>query len=161
MDIWIGYLDSTGTPCLKITISGPLTKGQEFEAIIDTGFSGFLSMPLLKAFPLGLILYGTTEVTLADGSAAAKLTAKAGVRVAGGTLEIGVAILEPSSTEVLVGMGFLDKFERVLFVHSGDPDGVMLMSRADFDKLVAENRKKRKRKALPLSSTKAKESRSK
>ena|SRR5215813_3067117 len=154
MDIWTGYLDNTGTPCLKIRISGPLSKGEEFEAIIDTGFTGFLAMPLLKAFPLGLILYGTTEVTLADGSASPKLTAKAGVTVTGGDLKIGVAVLEPTSTDILVGMDFLQKFERVLFVHTGDPDGVMLMARKDFDELrtqrAAKKAKGSKRKVTTL-----------
>jgi predicted aspartyl protease len=57
-----GYLESNGHPCIKIKvhgISGDLA--QEFEAMIDTGFNGFLLMPIMAAFPLGLPLYGTAE----------------------------------------------------------------------------------------------------
>lgn len=140
MDIWTGFLDKSGSPALKISISGPLPNSeQEFDAVIDTGFTGFVSMPLLKAFPLGLLLYGTTEVTLADGSNAVKLTAKGAVKI-GGRMEIGVIILEPSSVDVLLGMDFPTKFERVLFVHRGK-QGIMLMAEKEFDALAAERAK--------------------
>jgi clan AA aspartic protease len=146
MDIWTGFLDKSGSPALKISISGPIPNSeQEFDAVIDTGFTGFVSMPLLKAFPLGLLLYGTTEVTLADGSNAVKLTAKGAVKI-GGRMEIGVIILEPSSGDVLLGMDFLTKFERVLFVHRGK-QGIMLMAEKEFDALAAERAKQVERRA--------------
>jgi predicted aspartyl protease len=119
MPSWIGFLDNSGTPCLRITVKGPFNPGQEFDAVIDTGFSGFLAMPLVQAFPLGLILYGTTTVTLADGSSNFKLTAQA--MVMGEVHAIGIAILEPSSTEILIGMEFLKTFNRVLFLHPAKP----------------------------------------
>lgn len=134
MPPWIGFLDNSGTPCLRISIKGPFSPAQEFDAVIDTGFSGFLSMPLVQAFPLGLLLYGTTTVTLADGASTYKLTAQAMV-VMGKASEIGIAILEPSSTEVLIGMEFLQTFERVLLLHPTRPI-VTLAEQAEIDKLL-------------------------
>ncbi len=117
----IGYLDKSGAPAIKVSISGPLpNSSQEFEVIIDTGFSGFVSMPILQVFPLGLILYGTTSVTFADGSTGVKLTALGGVTVEG-VHKVGVIILEQASTEILVGMDFLKTFEMSLFVHTPGP----------------------------------------
>jgi predicted aspartyl protease len=115
MPPWIGYFDKTGSPGLKIGIAGVMGPPQEFEAVIDTGYSGFASVPLLKAFPLGLVLEGTTTVVLADGSTAYKLTALGEVDV-GGDARSGVILLEPSSTEVLIGMQFLTTFNRSLLV---------------------------------------------
>lgn len=81
--------------------------------MVDTGFSGFLLLPILEAFPVGLILRGTTPITLADGSNQTKLTCLGQVHLEGKT-EIGLIIIEWQSTEVLVGMDFLRKFQRKL-----------------------------------------------
>jgi predicted aspartyl protease len=138
MKIWTGSLSDQGSPVLKISISGPLpNSSQEFEAIIDTGFTGFLSMPLLKAFPLGLLLYGTVEVTLADGSTAPKITAKGAVHM-GDELQVGVVILETSMTDILLGMDFLRKFNRVLFVDQSDGT-VMLIKSDEFEALLKQS----------------------
>jgi predicted aspartyl protease len=113
--VWIGFFDKSGSPALKIRVSGPFGSGVEFDAILDTGFTGFISMPLIRALPLGLMLYGTTSVELADGSKATKLTAK-GMAIVEGESRVGVVILEPSSNDLLLGMAFLRLFQRALFV---------------------------------------------
>ena len=79
-----GYLDKSGHPILKISVHGvhPDLK-QDFEAMIDTGFTGFLMMPIMAAFPLGLTLMGTSNYTLADNSTSAKLLAIGTVTVDG------------------------------------------------------------------------------
>ena len=110
-----GFFAKNGSPAIKIRISGPVGDGQEFEAVIDTGFTGFLSIPLVKAFPLGLPLYGTTAITFADGSSQVRLTGGAWISL-GGESDIGIAILEWESTDILIGMEFLRLFKRALFV---------------------------------------------
>lgn len=82
---------------------------------MDTGFSGFVSMPLFQAFPLALPLHSTTSVILADGSQKFRLVA-AGSAFVGEETHIGLVILDPTSTEVLVGMGFLRTFKKKLVV---------------------------------------------
>ena len=87
--------------------------------MVDTGFSGFLSMPYVKAFPLGLSLVSTTNVILADGAQHAKLVAIATVRLSEQetTFKAGPCLLEASSDTALVGMEFLRKFDLSLLVH--------------------------------------------
>jgi predicted aspartyl protease len=115
MALWIGSLDKSGSPLLKLCIGGILSDSQEIEGIIDTGFTGFLSMPMLTAFPLGLTLSGSTSVTLADGSSQVKLTAL-GKAIIGGEERIGTIILEWGQTDILIGMAFLRTFNRILYV---------------------------------------------
>jgi predicted aspartyl protease len=117
MPTWTGFLDSTGSPRIKISLRG-WYEGvhRELDAVVDTGFTGFLSMPLVEAFPLGLILSGTAITILADGSQSFKLTALGEVFV-GEESQRGVVLLDSGPSDVLVGMEFLKVFKKSLFVH--------------------------------------------
>src|SRR5580698_8430251 len=110
MPAQIGYFTSSGRPAIKLWIYGAyIAARQEFEATIDTGFSGFISMPFVRAFPLGLPLIGTTSVVLADGKTHDKFIAMSSASLTGELSEqweVGTVILEPSSTDILVGMEF-------------------------------------------------------
>lgn len=63
-----GSLNPNQSPKISVKLSGVLGKPQLFEAIIDTGFTGSVSMPLVIALPLGFVLFSTANFTLADGS---------------------------------------------------------------------------------------------
>jgi hypothetical protein len=52
---------------------------------------------------------------LADGSKSVKLTAR-GIAEMEGESEVGVVVLEPNSSEVLIGMAFLRLFKRALLL---------------------------------------------
>ena len=113
----IGSHHESGSPAIDLEISGPFPDvRQGFTAIIDTGFAGFVSMPLASAFPLGLSLCGTTTVVLADGEAHVTLLALCTAYLAD-EQQVGTVILEPSSTEVLVGMKFISGFRKTLLVN--------------------------------------------
>lgn len=83
--------------------------------MVDTGFSGFLSLPILKAFPLGLLLSGTMGITLADGTTHARLTARGQVHFDNKKV-IGLVLLEWQNTDILLGMDFLKKFGQKMTV---------------------------------------------
>jgi len=89
--------------------------GTEFEAVIDTGFGGFISMPMSRSFPLGLPLRGAITVKLADGTTNDKLHALGCASVAGRT-RWGTVILQPDSQELLVGLKFLQAFDLALIM---------------------------------------------
>jgi predicted aspartyl protease len=109
-----GYFGPTGDPRLKVKLGGVFNPtGIELEAIIDTGFSGFLSIPLLQAFPIGLPLYGTTTVQFADGSTGNKLTAM-GTLMVGSVQRTGVVILQETQADALLGMDFIRRFNVAL-----------------------------------------------
>ena len=55
--IGLQILDSAGNP-------------MDIDAVIDTGFNGYMTLPLAIIHQHGLTLYGTRSVTLGDGTQA-------------------------------------------------------------------------------------------
>lgn len=111
-----GWYDDNGNPCIAFHLCGVVhTKpGIECNGIVDTGFSGFIQMPFDKACELRLPLEGTAGVMLANGSTQIVLTAL-GIATLANVENVGTVHLSPSS-EILVGMEFLRKFEHGLGV---------------------------------------------
>jgi predicted aspartyl protease len=69
MSMQMGYLDRNGHPRVTIHVRGTHpTEFIEIDVLLDTGFAGFLMLPITPALPLGLALYGTGDYSLADGS---------------------------------------------------------------------------------------------
>ncbi len=117
MAIKIGYLDSRGHPYIRIRVWGLSEQfAQEFEAMIDTGFSGYLSLPLVKAFPLGLTLAGTTSYELADGSKSPKLLAYGCVDHEGEVTAGLIALEANANCGPLLGVEFLRQCKKMLVV---------------------------------------------
>jgi clan AA aspartic protease len=117
MPDWIGSFDSQGTPVLKIRIAIPPTAEAEFEAIIDTGFTGFLSVPVWALPIMKSQVDGIQWATLADGATLIRLTVKATVSID----DVNIteeAIIERDGNEVLIGMEFLRLAGRSLLISS-------------------------------------------
>ncbi len=59
----IGHYDQQGNACLKFHLCGTKHEapGLEYTGIIDTGFTGFIQLPIQHAFSLSLPLEGTTS----------------------------------------------------------------------------------------------------
>ncbi len=115
-----GFYHSNGSPCVHLHLAGALNRstnllGFKLEAVIDTGFAGFISMPLKEAFPLALPLNGATDIKLADGSTHNRLTAWGRATIAD-RAKWGEVTLEPNSDELLIGLEFLRNFELALVV---------------------------------------------
>jgi predicted aspartyl protease len=117
MGLKTGYLDESGHPYIKIKVWGLSDKfAQEFEAMIDTGFSGYLSIPLVRAFPLALTLFGTTQYQLADGSMSPKLLAHGSIDHQGEITSGLIALESNSNCGPLVGMEFLRQSKKLLML---------------------------------------------
>jgi predicted aspartyl protease len=110
-----GTYNSSGNPTIALEVSGPIGTRFPFTAMVDTGFSGFLLLPILNAFPIGLLLQGTMPITLADGSTQTKLTCLGTIHFDGAD-QVGIIIIEWQNTDVLVGMEFLRRFKKNLLV---------------------------------------------
>jgi predicted aspartyl protease len=74
---------------------------------IDTGFSGYLSIPFVTAFPIGLILKGQQSYTLADGSTSHYFVCLGTVTLLGKSAVVPIDI-QPSGP-VLIGTQLMKK----------------------------------------------------
>jgi predicted aspartyl protease len=109
-----GSFDESGSPSIELDVFG-WNEGvtRRVTAVVDTGFTGFLMLPLFLAFPVGLILHATVDITLADGSTHSKLNCWGGIQF-NGQHRSEVILVEGQGTEVLVGLQFLSAFNLVL-----------------------------------------------
>ena len=62
-----GAVNAHLEPIIRISLSGPAGQTREIDAVVDTGFNGFLALPPMLATDLGLPLIGDGEAVLADG----------------------------------------------------------------------------------------------
>jgi predicted aspartyl protease len=87
-------------------------------ALVDTGFNGYLTLPYVEAFPLGLILQGVTSSILADGSSSEHFVCAGEVCVGGKCVSANIEI-QPAS-RVLLGTQLLKKLGRIFVLDCRD-----------------------------------------
>lgn len=102
-----GYFEK-GSIFANISIKGFFTqKPTLIKGMIDTGFSGYLTLPYQNAFPLGLVLQGTKAYTLADGSSSYNFVCIGVIKI-GGREEVIPIDIQPKCM-VLIGTGLLKR----------------------------------------------------
>lgn len=112
----LGAFDRSGSATIRVRVAGGLGH-KEYEATIDTGFSGFVALPTREMVPLGLATEGATTVMLGNGSVIDNLVASASVMVCGQT-QAGTVLLDDNSNEILIGMELLREFKLALILTS-------------------------------------------
>lgn len=63
-----GIVTASREAVIRISVHGPNGQEQEIEAVLDTGFNGFLTLPPAIVAVLGLPLIGRGRAILANGS---------------------------------------------------------------------------------------------
>ena len=102
--------------CIHLTVRGPAGQEQEVEAIIDTGFDGWLSLPSSLVVRLGLVWRRRGRALLADGSESVFDIYEATVDWDGRARRIPV---DEAETFPLVGMSLLEGYELKVQVQRG------------------------------------------
>jgi len=100
-----GRVNSKLEAVIPLTAHGPPGQTRTLEAVIDTGYSGFLTLPPAVIAELGLTHIATGHLTLADGGEIVSDLYLATVVWDGQERATEVDTLE---AEVLVGMGLLE-----------------------------------------------------
>lgn len=93
---------------LNLEIEGFFPQAKKsIKAQIDTGYSGHLTLPFSDAFPLGLVMAGTTAYTIADGTTKNNLVCLGKITLEGKTIMIPVDV--QGAGGILLGTKLLEK----------------------------------------------------
>ena len=111
-----GVVNDAYEPVIALAIHGPSGQTVEIEAVIDTGFTGFLTVTPALATKLGLVLEGASRGTLADGS---EVTFDVYDVAVLWDDQLKYVLADAADTTPLVGMLLLDKHNLNIEVGSG------------------------------------------
>ena len=65
-----GVVNDAYEAVVRLTVQGPSGQSREIEAVIDTGYNGFLTLPPALVTELSLVYRGRGRAILADGNEA-------------------------------------------------------------------------------------------
>lgn len=124
------------SPEVTIEITG-LKGNKHVVAIVDTGFTGFLQIPLSIGIACNLRLWGTSNSKLADGSKVKNLECVGEIRFAGKNL-FNIISLSEGGEDCLLGMQFLNELKmdftisvgekKAIFFEKGNPKNLFSIS---------------------------------
>jgi predicted aspartyl protease len=132
-----GRLDANGHPYVKIVVSadGADGSGMTFEALIDTGFTGFVSLPIIAATSLKLQPHTTATYELANGKSSDPIPlARAFACVSGDKFVAGVVSIS-EHVRVLVRVEFLRNCGKSLIFSS---NSIGIIDDEEFKKYVEQ-----------------------
>lgn len=101
-------------PKIVIKINGATGVPSEVEAIVDSGFNGYLQLPYVVAFPLGLVLSGIEQNMIADGSTSSHLVCTGQVCIDGKCIDTTIDIV-PANI-VLLGTKLLKELGKTFIL---------------------------------------------
>jgi len=104
----MGSVNSRREAVIQFVVLGENHQRQAIKAVIDTGYTGFLTLPSAIISKLGLTWYMQEEGILGDGSLFMFNVFEATVIWDG---QIKSIEINESETDPLVGMGLLDGYE--------------------------------------------------
>jgi clan AA aspartic protease len=122
-----GVVTNDRQAVIHLTVRGPAGQEQEIEAIIDTGFDGWLSLPSSLVAGLGLVWRRRGRALLADGSESVFDIYEATVDWDGEARRVPV---DEAETVPLVSMSLLEGYELTVQAQAGGNVTVRALSQA-------------------------------
>ena len=104
----IGNVNISREAIVQLAVLGENQQRQGIRAVIDTGYTGFLTLPSAVITTLGLTWYMQQEGILGDGSLCMFNVYEASVIWDG---QVRTIEINESETDPLVGMGLLEGYE--------------------------------------------------
>ncbi len=103
-----GVVNDKREAIIPIVVRGPSGQEREMDAVIDTGFTGFLTLPFSLIVALGLTWRGQAQAELGDGSLHQFDVYEATVLWDG---HLRTVETDAADTLLLIGMGLLYRYE--------------------------------------------------
>lgn len=104
----VGNVNANREAIVQLAVFGENQQRQGISAVIDTGYTGFLTLPSTIITILGLTWYMQQEGILGDGSVCMFNVYEASVIWDG---QVRTIEINESETDPLVGMGLLEGYE--------------------------------------------------
>ncbi len=111
-----GAVNAAYEPIVRLAVRGPSGQSREIEAIVDTGYNGYLTLPPALALALELPFLTSNPALLADGSEVIFDVHSATVLWDGHPQDVDAHM---SDTTPLVGMRLLDGHSLHMDVEDG------------------------------------------
>ena len=112
----LGVVNAAYEAVITLSVQGPEGQAQEVDAAVDTGFTGFLTLPPVLMTELALPFETTGHATLADGSEVSFDTYRVTVLWEG---QPRYVLADAADTTPLAGMLFLDMHDLSIQVRNG------------------------------------------
>jgi clan AA aspartic protease len=119
----VGVMNSQREAIVRLVVVGPGGQERQIEAVLDTGYSGSLTLPSTVVSALNLPFRGRGSVLLGDGSESEFDIHEATVAWAG---ERRLTAIDVAETDPLLGIGLLLGNELTIQVTAG---GVVALRR--------------------------------
>ena len=107
---------------ITVAVAGPSMEFWEVEAVIDTGFSGWLTLPEVAVRELDLQIYGRRRVRIADNRVTWMLTYRAVVQWQG--RQIDILVHQTENPRPLLGTAMLEHCRLTVDMQEGGPVAV-------------------------------------
>jgi predicted aspartyl protease len=104
-------------PVIEIEVQGVTGISKKINALVDSGFNGYLQIPFVDALPLGLVLIGVQTNTLANGSTSSHLVCSGRVCVDGKCINTTIDIEQGNM--VLLGTKLLKELGKIFTLDCG------------------------------------------
>ena len=111
-----GTVNAINEAIVAIPVLGPYGQYKEEDFVIDTGFTGFLSLTPALVTELGLTLSGTVDARLADGKEVTLIICHVYVIWDGSIERVRANALDSAPT---IGMSILEYYDLIIQVREG------------------------------------------
>jgi len=120
----------SGHPYIEILVSPDGKKSAKQTALVDTGFSGFISIPMESAKLMGLQAHATAFYTLANGKTSDPVPLAHGYACLEGQPFVHGLFSISEHASIVAGMDFLTRCGKILVIA---PTGIVMLSASEFE----------------------------